>query len=155
MLKTIRFRQTESCCGPASLKIVLAYYGIKKSEKELVKLTGCTIAKGVEAGGLVKAAKKLRLKAFYKDYCEIKTIKKYVINRKIPVIVDWFSGDDGHYSVVVDINKKNIFLQDPEIGGIKKLDLETFKRVWFDFPGNQISSKGLIVRRIIVVERFC
>jgi len=40
MLKVQPFQETlnASMCGPASLKIVLSYYGIEKSEQEIAKL---------------------------------------------------------------------------------------------------------------------
>lgn len=152
MLKVLPFLQTTGHCGPASLKMALAYFGVDKSESELAKLSGATRSRGVEGADLVAAAKKLGFDAFVKDNSKITDIKKY-LDLKIPVIVDWFSKDDGHYSVVVDMNEKNIYLQDPEIGGIKKMPLGTFKRVWFDFPGDLIKSpKDLIIRRMIIVQ---
>ena len=38
LLKVKPFRESAGMCGPASLKIVLDYYGVKKSEKELAVL---------------------------------------------------------------------------------------------------------------------
>jgi ABC-type bacteriocin/lantibiotic exporter with double-glycine peptidase domain len=137
--------------------MILDYFGIKKSEKELAKLSGCTKAKGIEAKGLLKAAERLGLKGFIKDFSEIADIKKYVLKKKIPIIVDWFSpffNPDGHYSVVVDIGKKNIYLQDPEIGRVRVLPIETFKRLWFDFPGEFLKSKKeIIIRRMLVIHK--
>lgn len=154
MLKVKAFKQRTGFCGPASLKMVLDYFGLKKSEKELAKLSGTTKARGVEAENLLKVAKKLGFKGFIKDFSEISDIKKYVLKKKIPVIVDWFSGTDGHYSVVVDINKKNIYLQDPEIERVRTLNLKTFKRVWFDFPGDFLKSKNeIIIRRMLVLYK--
>jgi predicted double-glycine peptidase len=154
MLKVKAFKQKKGFCGPASLKMVLDYFGLKKSEKELAKLSGATKTAGVGGENLLKAAKKLGFKGFLKDFSEISDIKKYVLERKIPVIVDWFSQDEGHYSVVVDIDKKNIYLQDPELGKIRKLDIKTFKRVWFDFRGRFLKSKKeIIIRRLIVVYK--
>ena len=148
------FRQSSGLCGPACLKIVLDYYGIKKSEKEVANLSGSTHTKGVGAEGLLKAAKALGLKAFYKDFSEIKDLKDYVLVKKIPVIVDWFSTNDGHYSVVVGIDDENIYMQDPELGKLRTMDLETFKRVWFDYSGNFLHSKDqIIIRRIIVIYK--
>lgn len=132
--------------------MVLAYFGINKSEIELAKLSGCTKEHGVEAGPLLAAAKKLGFKGFIKDFSEINDLKRYVLKKKMPVIVDWFSEDDGHYSVVTHIDKKNIYLIDPEHGKKRKLALETFKRVWFDFPHNFLRSKNdIIIRRMIVI----
>ena len=152
MLNVKPFRQSSGFCGPASLKMVLGYYGIKKSEKELANLSGSTPGKGVGAEGLLKAAKALGFKAHVKDFSEIKDLKTYVLKKKIPVIVDWFSTHDGHYSVAVDIDRKNIYLQDPELGSIRTIDLQTFKRIWFDFTGDFLTSKDdMIIRRMIVI----
>lgn len=152
MLKLIQFKQSPSCCGPASLKIVLNYYGIYLSEKKLAKLSGCTLAKGTRAESLLKVAKSLGFNGLIKDFAEIKDIKNYVINKKIPVIVAWFSVDDGHYSVVADIDKEHIYLQDPEFGKLVKMKINKFKRVWFDFDGNYLKAKkNVIIRRMIAI----
>lgn len=154
MLNIKSYRQKPELCGPACLKMVLEYYGIEKSEKELADLTLYQPLKGVSAENLLKAAKGMGLNAFYKDLSEIKDLESHVLKKKIPVIVDWFSTNDGHYSVVVDIDKENIYMQDPELGNLRTLDIETFKRVWFDFKGNYLTSKNdIIIRRMIVIYK--
>jgi len=131
--------------------MVLDYYGLFKTEKELVNLTGCKPKIGVNAEGIISAAKTLGFQAYKRDFARFEDIKT-LLDKKIPVIVDWFSTDDGHYSVVVGLNKKNIYLQDPEIGGIRTIDKQTFFRIWFDFPGDFLKSeRDLIIRRIIVI----
>jgi predicted double-glycine peptidase len=153
MLKIKPFRQKIGFCGPASLKMVLDYYGIKKSENVLGKITGRTAKKGTPANGILRAVKILGLKGFVKDFSNFNEIK-YYLNRKIPVIVNWFSEDEGHYSVVVGIDKTNIYLQDPELGRIRRINLKVFKRIWFSFLGNFIKSNSkLILRRIIIIEK--
>ena len=153
MLKLISFKQSPGFCGPASLKIVLNFFGINLSEAQLAELTKCKKTGGTKAEFLLKAAKSLGFKGFIKDFCKIKDIKEYVIKKKIPVIVDWFSVDDGHYSVVAHIDKENIYLQDPEFGKLHKIKIKKFKRVWFDFPGNYLKSKNdIIIRRMIVIH---
>jgi len=79
----------------------------------------------------------------------------------VPVIVNWFTKGrldypesevaDGHYSVVAGLEDKYIYLQDPEIGKIRKLKRDYFMRVWFDFKGNYIKPKELIIRQIIAI----
>ncbi len=154
MLNIPPFRQLPDLCGPSCLKMVLAYFGVEKNEPELAKLAGATKNKGATASDLIRVAKKLGFNGMIKDSASLADIKKYVLNKKIPVIVDWFSHDDGHYSVAVDIDNKNIYLQDPELGALRMMDLKTFKRVWFDFPGDFMTSKNdLILRRMIVIWR--
>jgi len=134
--------------------MVLEYYGKKIDEKELAKLSGCKPSMGTTGEGLLKAVKKLGFRGFIKDFSEIKDIKKYVLQKKIPVIVDWFSTDEGHYSSVVDINQENIYLQDSELRGIRTMKIKTFRRVWFDFSGDVLHSKDeIIIRRMIVIDK--
>ena len=152
MLAVKPFLQSAGLCGPATLKMVLEYFGTKKSEKELTALCKSNPRRGTSAKQIVMGAKKLGFTAFYKDFSSIKEIKKY-IHKKIPVIVDWFSGDDGHYSVAVGVDTKFIYLQDPDLNKINKIDLETFQRIWFDFEGNKLQKKeDIFIRRIIVIS---
>jgi ABC-type bacteriocin/lantibiotic exporter with double-glycine peptidase domain len=88
---------------------------IKISEKEIAKIAGTNRLNGTSATNLIKVAEQFGFKTILKDNATLNDLQKF-ITKKIPVIVDWFSTHsepDGHYSVVVDINKKNILLQDP------------------------------------------
>lgn len=160
MIKLKPFRQAPGLCGPASLKMVFDYYGVSVSEKEIAKLAGASKEKGTSIEGLIKAAKHFGFQVFLKKKSSLDDLR-YFIKRKIPVIVDWFFEDEGHYSVVVDIDKKNIVLMDPTLRKIliyirrRKMSLEKFLRVWFDFPGNYIREpKDLILRLILVITPF-
>jgi len=152
MLKLKPFRQTPGFCGPASLKMVLEYFGLNKTEKELAKLSGTNPEKGTTLFGIIKAARKLEFRASHKDLAQFTDIQK-LLNKKIPVIIDWFHEDCGHYSVAVGLDTKYIYLMDPELAAIRKIDRATFKRIWFDFPGDFIKTKtDVIIRRMIVIE---
>lgn len=156
MLLIKSYRQTPGWCAPACLKMVAGYFGINKSEAALARLAGASRRRGASAQNLLAAAKQLGLKGLIKDNAGFGDIKKY-LNRKIPIIADWFSpyGEpDGHYSVVVGLDKASIYLQDPELGKIRKLPRQIFQRLWFDFPGDFIKKKNdIILRRLIVIER--
>ncbi|MGV8171126.1 MAG: cysteine peptidase family C39 domain-containing protein [Candidatus Woesearchaeota archaeon] len=148
------FRQSPNYCGPACLKMVLEYYGIHKSEKELVKLTKCTKSRGTNAENIILAAKKSGLSGSIKDYSTFNDIIS-LLKKDIPVIVDWFSHDEGHYSVVVGLDENNIYLQDPELGHIRALTRKNFMTVWFDFDEEYIKSKkDIILRRIIIIKKL-
>ncbi len=145
------FRESPGYCGPASLHMVLGYFGIATTEQELAKLAKSLHRSGTSAEGLLTAAKKYGFQGKIKDKANFSDIQKW-LDKKIPVIVDWFSENDGHYSVVISLTKHYIFIQDPEIAGIRKIDCETFKREWFDFPGDFITSpKDVIIRRLIAI----
>src|SRR3989344_9024424 len=140
----------DGSCGPASLKIALESLGRKKTEKELRKL--CRVGKGgIELEDLLKVAKKFKLKGFIKKNSDIKEIRNY-LRKKYEIIVGWFHESDGHYSVVSHIDKENIYLQDPELGHLRAMRIELFKRIWFDFPGDFIKTKNdLQLRKMLVL----
>ena len=164
LLKVKPFQETlqADMCGPASLKIVLDYYGIEKLEKELAKL--CKIKKGLgwNDKDIKKVAEKLGFKVEIKNNSSFKDIEKW-LKKGAPVIVDWFTRGrndypesetaDGHYSVVCGLDDKFIYLQDPEIGKIRKIKRYDFMRVWFDFKGDYLKLNELIVRQIITIYK--
>lgn len=156
------FQETESMCGPASLKMVLGYYGIQKSEEELAKMCKTTKELGTSNENLKKAAERLGFKAEMKNYSTFKDIQHW-LDKKVPVIVDWFTRGrtdyddsdiaDGHYSVVVGLDDAFIYIQDPELGSVRKIKRENFMTVWFDFKGKYIKPNELVIRQIIVIYK--
>jgi predicted double-glycine peptidase len=165
MLKIKSFQETlnASMCGPASLKIVLDYYGAEKTEKELAKLTGAKKDLGTDERGIKRAAESLGFRVQIKNNSNFKDIEKW-LDKKVPVIVNWFTRGrqdysesdvaDGHYSVVTGLDEKYIYLQDPEIGKIRKIGKDEFLTVWFDFRGKYIKANELIIRQIIVIYKI-
>jgi len=164
LLNVKPFQETlHACmCGPASLKIVLDYYGVDKTEKELAELAGLNPELGINDKDIVRVAESLGFKAEIKNESSFEEIEKW-LGKGMPVIVDWFTrgrqdyGDlevaDGHYSVVVGLDDEYIYLQDPEIGGERKIKRENFMRVWFDFSGEYIKPDELIIRQIIAIYK--
>lgn len=164
MLDVKPFQETlhADMCGPATLKIVLDYYGVHKSEKELAELTGAVKGIGVDDKAIENAAKSLGFKVEIKNEATFEDIETW-LKKSVPVIVDWFTkgrsdyGDsevaDGHYSVVIGLDENFVYLQDPEIGGVRKIDRDDFMRVWFDFEGKYLKSDELVVRQIIATYK--
>lgn len=144
-------RKIKCYCGPATLKMVFQFFGFLVSEEEIAKVASTTNEEGTTVRGMIRAAKHFGFNAFSKRNCTPNDIRRY-LNKKIPVIVDWFWEDDGHYGVVVGMDEKNIILRDPSFWKIKVKSLEMFdNRLWFDFPGNRIEKDRMIMRLMIVV----
>lgn len=149
-------------CGPASLKIVMDYYGVNKTEKELAELTKLVPGLGVNDKNIADAAKALGFKVEVKNESSFADIEGW-LNKGVPVIVDWFTRGrqdyddsevaDGHYSVVTGLDDEYIYLQDPEIGGERKIEREDFSKVWFDFTGYRLKPEELIIRQLIAVYK--
>ena len=150
-----------SMCGPSSLKIVLDYYGVHKSEQELAMLTNAREF-GTDDASIVRAAESLGFKAVIKNESSFGDIEGW-LEKKVPVIVNWFTRGrsdysdsevaDGHYSVVAGLDAERIYLQDPEMGKMRTLKREDFMRVWFDFSGEHIQPDELIIRQLIAVYK--
>jgi len=150
MIKLKAFLQTPGLCGPASLKMVFDYYGVSVSERKIAKVAGATREKGTTKEGLIKAAKHFGFKVFLKENSTFYDLR-YFVKKKIPVIVDWFLEDEGHYSVVVGLNRKNITLMDPTLKRERKISTEKFLRIWFDFPGKFIKKPNDLILRLMLV----
>jgi len=164
ILKVKPFQETlgKGNCGPASLKMVLDYYGIRKTEDELVKLLKADEKLGTNDKSLEKVAKFFGFNVDIKNHSSLEDIRGW-LNKDVPVIVDWFTRGrqdysdsavpDGHYSVVIDLDDKYIYLQDPEIGKIRKIEKNDFLTVWFDFTGEYIKPDELIIRQLIAIYK--
>jgi ABC-type bacteriocin/lantibiotic exporter with double-glycine peptidase domain len=158
------FQETlhQSRCGPASLKMIFDYYGIEKSETEITKLCGAAEDLGTDHKGIKQAAESLGFKVEINNNSTFEDIQ-YWLKKKVPIILNWFTRGradyddsqvaDGHYSVVVGLDDKYIYIQDPEIGKLRKIDRDDFMKVWFDFAGKYIDPKELIIRQLIAIYK--
>lgn len=163
LLRLEPFQETlhAGMCGPSSLKIVLGYYGVDKSEQELAILTNTTES-GTDAVGIARAAESLGFKTVVKNESNFSDIEEW-LGKEVPVIVNWFTRGrtdysdseiaDGHYSVVAGLDAEHIYIQDPEIGNMRTLKREDFMKVWFDFSSEYIQPGELIIRQLIAVYR--
>jgi len=149
-------------CGPASLKMVFEYYGIEKLEGEIAKLCSATQELGTDEQGIKKAAESLGFTVKVKNNSTLEDIQTW-LDKKVPVIVNWFTRGrldydeskiaDGHYSVVVGLDSKFVYIQDPEIGKLRKVTRDDFMKVWFDFTGKYIKPDELIIRQLIAIYK--
>ncbi len=128
------FRQSESFCGPASLKILLSHFEDEYTENELAALVGATRDEGTDHLGLMRGATALGFHVFAKDHGTIDELRNFVDTKRVPVIVGWWQTDGDHYSVVYRVSKDFIYLMDPseECGSIK-LKISSFLPIWYDF----------------------
>ncbi len=135
-IKVVHFEQSPSMCGPASLKILLSHFGKQYTEDQLAKLGSSTLEKGTSQEGMVQAVKKIDGYVFVKENGTIDELKYFLEKEKLPVIINWFHEDEGHYSVVVSITDKNVILVDPMTNEPERwLSRSIFPKIWFDFVG--------------------
>lgn len=155
------YRETKAgYCGPAALKMVLSYYGFDRAEEKLAQELGTKTDLGTPPEAIVRVAKQYGFEVVATEHSTFEDIAQY-LKQDVPVIVDWFSSAiveeeaaDGHYSVVVDLDDTHIYLQDPELGRLRKFTRADFLRVWFDFPGHALRSPDdVVIRQLIAIYR--
>ena len=148
-------------CGPASMKMVMDYYGVVRSEKHWAMLTANRIDRktgkinlfyGCSERKMVEAAKDFGFKGVVKQNSSIKELRKY-IKKGIPVLVNWNSPTQGsHFSVAIGFDKDKIILADPEFGKMTKWKAVDFIDRWYDFLGSPCT-KNLLLRGVVIIHQ--
>lgn len=147
-------------CGPVCLKMVMDFYGVFIPEEKINKAVGAIFDRKISGKKMVEAAKSFGFNVYSKEKATIKDLERFVEEGK-PVIVRWFLADaepDGHYSVVVDINEREIILADPIIKKIliytrrRRMSIRNFLKVWFDYKGEYLNRpEDMIIRLMLVL----
>lgn len=122
-----RTRQvTEYSCGACALQAVLSYWGKDVDEEDLIKLLHTTSEEGTYPEDIVRGARALGFEAEAKDKLTLDEVEKFTATGH-PMIAlgqvwrseknspgaaseDW---DDGHYIVVLGVDKDYVYFQDP------------------------------------------
>ena len=134
-------------CGPASLQMVFAYYGIQESEKNLIKELKPNDDIGTKHQALIDASLKRNLYSYVNEGAPLEEIG-FLISQKFPVIVHYreISIGEGHYSVVVSIEEKEVVLNDPWNGEGIALTHTDFLERW------ECGPEGLCTRWLMAVS---
>jgi predicted double-glycine peptidase len=146
-------QSTSYSCGAAAVLSVLAYWNkYDGDESSLFAPLGTSSENGTDPLSMAVLMRQYELEV---DYLVNQTWSdlENAFLRGDTVIVDyqaWHEDDgsklwdytnlweDGHYSVVVAINKNKIFLMDPSVlGGYGYLDREDFLKRWHDYEIRQ------------------
>jgi predicted double-glycine peptidase len=138
---------TDYTCGASALQAVLAYYGEETSESELAAELGTTPADGAPPEALVRVARAHGLSAELREDLRIADLAA-AVRRGIPVIVaiqawpsapvldysqDWV---DGHYVVVLSVERERVIVEDPSLLGSRGvLTHRELERRWHDEDG--------------------
>lgn len=143
----------DSTCGPASLRMVFAYYDYYLSEKDIAEACDHTYELGCKSEDMACAAESLGFDVYLKNNSTIEEVIR-LIDANVPVIVDWFCGDppEGHSSVVIGYNDDNLFILDPYLEEMRIVSKFDFRRCWFDFYETPINPQNLYVGQIIVIR---
>jgi len=136
--------QTFNNCGPANLSMILSYYGIEKSQKELGEELrpyqhprGDNDDKTVFPEEFVAMVGKSDLQAFSRVNGSLELLKKLLAN-EVPVVVKTLlkpTEDSAHFRVVrgFDETRGVIIVDDSYFGPQKEIDYFSFLQMWQPF----------------------
>lgn len=157
-------QSTPYSCGASSLQAVLGYWGSDIGEDELLALLNSTEEQGTPPGNIVNASLALGFPAEIRTDVTLPGLES-VINAGIPVIVGigtWrntspspFWADDrnyGHYMVVIGMDDRNVYLEDPAVLGTREvMSRDQFLERWQDISAEDIRNPGAMTCRRVAV----
>jgi ABC-type bacteriocin/lantibiotic exporter with double-glycine peptidase domain len=151
-LKVTPIKQKPAMCGPTCIQMVLRNFGMKKPMAELINITGTTFKDGMRPSGFLHVARAYGLRATVKDHASLADIRR-ALARGVPPIINWFSTDEAHYSVAVELTKTYIVMIDPEDASVRRMPIKPFLRVWFGVSPEPARSKNdFHLRRMAILE---
>lgn len=155
MIKTAKVlpyqQETQHTCSSASLKAVMAHWGLDVPEKVVSVRIRVHKRRGAETDQIVAAAKKFGFDAFQKSFTmdEAERLTK----NDIPIICDiqsFTKPGSGHYVVLTHLDSRNAVLMDPNVkGNVRILPRDEFEERWWDrqmFPPHNLMKRwGIVV----------
>jgi len=139
---------TDYTCSASALQAVLAYFGEEAGEPELASELGATPHEGAPPEAIVRVARAHGLSAELRENLRIADLAQ-AVRRGVPVIVAlqaWPDApirdyaqtwDDGHYVVVIAVERERLVFEDPSLLGSRGvLSHQEFERRWHDQDGS-------------------
>lgn len=132
-------------CFAACARMILEYYGIKKSERDLRGLLKTTPAHGTIWEIAEKEIKAIGFELRHKSHMPYEELVHLIKELGVPVIVsidiEHEKKNVGHVGVIVDIENDTIMFHDPE-KGIITYKREEFSTLW----GKRRNKAGYIIQ---------
>lgn len=146
-MKEVPYYKQESSwtCGPAAMRMVLEHIGIKKTEKQLIKLLETNKIIGTWESQIPKLAEKYKLNYIVERNGKIDDLKKSIKNKFILIVCYYMSEEDiTHYAVITKMTSRYIYLHDPWIGPNHKIKLDSFEKTWKSDPIHEKDKRWFI-----------
>lgn len=132
-MKGFKFYKQETIwtCGPAVARMAFEYAGIKKSEKEFVKLLKTNKIRGTYHEEFPALAEKFQLNYVVNRNSSLDDLKFFLDNDYVIIISCFFKEHKtDHYMIVRSIDSSDIYFFDPEDDGDYKYSLNHFNKIW-------------------------
>lgn len=150
---------TDYSCGPSALQAVLGYYGEEHFERDLMELCQADPEQGTPPARLAEAARQLGFQAEVRQHMTLQDLETSV-EQGVPVIIaaqawrleeqkqtPWSQiWDSGHWMVVVGLDDKQVYFEDPSIqGSLGTIPREEFLHRWHDIDDKPFIQGGVLI----------
>lgn len=126
------FKQdTTYTCGPTSLQMVFAYFGIRTAEAAVAREVAATANVGTIHQQMIDAVRRRGLHCYVNDNATLNELQ-FLHSLRLPVIVRFLESEkeEDHYGVVVGCSENEIVLNDPWHGEHVMLTHDEFTPRW-------------------------
>lgn len=124
-------QETDYTCGAACVRMILASFGIKKSEKELAKIMGSSSRTGTWNRQFPILAEELKMSYIVRRHATPNDVRR-MLKRGFSLVISFFDPKEkvGHYAVVKSATASKIFLIDPWHGPNESYSWKEFLPLW-------------------------
>ncbi len=127
------FKQdTAYSCGAASVQMMLAYFGIHRSEHALMDRLHTDRLYGTHHRALLEVFAHEGLYTYVNESALLDELRFFIHERMLPCLVHYIEpdADEGHYAVVVGVDYRHVTLNDPWNGPAFLLTVHEFESRW-------------------------
>jgi hypothetical protein len=162
-----RTRQvTEYSCGACALQAVMSYWGKNVDETELMKVLRTTSEEGTYPENIVRGAQALGFEAEARDHLSLEEVEQFTARGApmIALVQAWRSEkgapdsaaeewDNGHYIVVLGVDKDYVYFEDPYARVSKAfMPRDTFVDHWHQVMGGDLKRNPKLMQLGIFVR---
>jgi predicted double-glycine peptidase len=126
-------QDTVYSCGAAVAQMVLHFYGIIRSESDLMSELRTNSETGTAHEDLIAILVDNSLYCYVNAGSSIEEME-YFLGRSLPCVVHYLEpdNDEGHYAVAIGVKDGHVVLNDPWHGERFRLTRSEFERRWSD-----------------------
>ncbi|HUX80975.1 MAG TPA: cysteine peptidase family C39 domain-containing protein [Candidatus Paceibacterota bacterium] len=125
------YQHTDFTCGPTSLRMAFAFFGVELSEKHLRFEAHTNKEVGTHHLGMIESARHHGFYVYANNNSSLIEIE-YVLKMNRPVIIHYLEPfiNEGHYALVHRISKNKLYLSDPWFGKRLSFSHDDFLKRW-------------------------